>query len=372
MTEAPNTCYRASARIDFPRVEDYLPSILESITTHDMSVHAHDDGHRVTAPFGQALVRTEPGRLLIEVETRDRAALNRMKLALGGLIGFIAASERLQIDWQGDTTGLAVIEDLRVIRVVETTMLTPRLRRIVFEGEDLGHFQRDDQLHCRLIFAPKGEREPVWPMLDDQGRVVWPGAKMSTRVYTLRALDTERGRLTIDFALHPAAGPATTWAMTASQGDRVGIVGPAAGGLQAGSFFVLAGDETALPGIARILETLAQDACGVALIEVQDASECLPLTKPPGMQLHWLLRHDAMPGTTTLLFEALQRIDWPDDLSDVFFWGGCEYRAFSAIHRYLRRELGLPAAQQVLYSHWHRSLSEEQIIEIGGQAYLAE
>ena len=54
------------------------------------------------------------------------------------------------------------------------------------------------------------------------------------------------------------------------------------------------------------------------------------------------------------------------------FWGGCEHKAFRAIHRYLRHDLGLPAARQVLYSYWHRTLSEEQIIEIGAPAYLAE
>ncbi|SDI87822.1 NADPH-dependent ferric siderophore reductase, contains FAD-binding and SIP domains [Pseudomonas flavescens] len=372
MTESTNERYRAFARIDFPRVQDYLHDILASIATHDMSVNKYGDAYRVMASFAQATLSIKPQQLLIEVETTDRAGLNRMKLALGGLIGFIAANERLHIGWQGDMTGLAVVEDLRVIHVVETVMLTPRLRRIVFEGADLGHFQRDDQMHCRLIFVPKGEHEPVWPMVDDQGRVIWLGDKMHTRVYTIRELDAKRGRLTIDFALHPAVGPATSWAMAACRGDQVGIVGPAAGGLQAASFIVLAGDETALPGIARILEALPQDARGKALIEVQDAGECLSLTKPLGVQLQWLLRHDAMPGTTTLLLEALQRIDWPADLSDVFFWGGCEYRAFSAIHRYLRRELGLAAAQQVLYSHWHLSLSEEQIIEVGGQAYLAE
>ena len=50
----------------------------------------------------------------------------------------------------------------------------------------------------------------------------------------------------------------------------------------------------------------------------------------------------------------------------------CEHKAFRAIHRYLRHDLGLPAARQVLYSYWHRTLSEEQIIEIGAPAYLAE
>ena len=362
----------ASARIAFAALADYLDPILASIATHDMTVTPDGDAYRVTAAFGQATLRALPGELLIQVQTRDRQALNRMKHALAGPIGFIAARERLDIEWTGDTGGLAPLADLRVVRVAAVQALTPHLRRIVFRGDDLAHLDRADQLHCRLIFAPRGDAAPVWPMLDDAGRVVWPGGKMATRVYTLRAVDVARGTLTIDFALHQDAGPATRWAQAAAPGDQVGLVGPAAGGPKPAPFRVFVGDETALPGIARILETLPADARGHACIEVRDAAEELPLQKPPGVQLHWLHRGPAPAGTTPLLPDALRALPWPADPGEVFVWGGCEHKAFRAIHHYLKHEIGLAPGQQVLYSHWHRRLSEEQIIEIGAEAYLPE
>ena len=121
-----------------------------------------------------------------------------------------------------------------------------------------------------------------------------------------------------------------------------------------------------LPGIARILESLPDDARGHAFIEVRDGAEELPLARPPGIGLNWLHRQGAPAGTTSLLPDAVRGLAWPADRQEVFVWGGCEHRAFRDIHRHLKQEVGLSPRQQVLYSHWHRALSEEQIIEIGG------
>lgn len=365
--------YRASADIHFPKVEQFLEPILASIATHDIDVARHGEIHTITSPFGVAELSVQPGRLQVAVETESRIALNRLKLAVIGPISFIAASENLDIHWTGDETGFTPLEDLRILAVSAVSELTPHMRRIVFTGDDLGHFARNDQLHCRLIFQPKDVLSPPWPMIDDRGHIVWPHEqKLDTRVYTIRAIDTVLNTLTIDFATGHKAGPATQWALAASPGDVVGIVGPAAGGPKAAKFYVLAGDETGLPGIARIIEGLHEDAEGYAFIEVAGVLEIQQLIHPSGVQLNWLLRDGAAAGTTTLLPDAVRSVNWPADLNDVFFWGGCEHKAFRAIHQIVRRDIKLPRANQVLYSHWHRSLSEEQIIAIGADAYLAE
>jgi NADPH-dependent ferric siderophore reductase len=245
------------------------------------------------------------------------------------------------------------------------------MRRLHFHGEDLARYDRPDQLHCRLIFQPKDVDVPQWPLLDDSGHVRWPQErKLDTRVYTIRRIDADRGEMTIDFALHESPGPATRWALDAAIGDMVGVLGPAANGPKDSSFYVLAGDETALPGIARILEWMDRRAEGQVFVEVNDRAAELALTKPPGVELKWLHRQGRGAGTTDLLVDALRSVSWPRDLGSAFFWGGCEHAAFREIHRILRHEVGLPKTRQTLYSHWHRSLSEEDIISIGGEAYL--
>lgn len=369
MTSEPP--YKAAATVDFPKIADFLDPILASVATHDLEIDRTEDGYAVTAPYGRGWLSPGDGRLHLKVETSDREALNRMKYALIGPISFIAASENLTIEWSGDATGPSRPDDLRVLRVETVGEVTPRMRRVRFRGENLDRYDRPDQLHCRLIFQPKGVLSPLWPFLDDRGQVVWPKQeKLPTRVYTIRKIDAEEGWLEIDFSLHETPGPATRWAQEAARGDMVGILGPAADGAKAADFYVLAGDETALPGIARILEQLGPEASGVALIEIDNCDEEQPLRRPAGMKVHWLHRNGAPPGTTSLLADALRSVSWPADLGTAFFWGGCEHKAFRIIHKMLRQEIGLPRERQTFYSHWNRTLSEEDIIAVGGEAYL--
>lgn len=363
--------YRATANVEFPEVAEFLDPILTSIATHDMTVKEERGHYRVITPLGHATLQALPGRLHLAVETAERHALNRLKHALVGPITFIAASEKLVVEWSGDETGPALPDDLRILHVIRTERLTPKMRRIVFHGDDLARFDRPDQLHCRLIFQPKGVTSPEWPMLDDRGHVIWPEQrKLPTRVYTIRQIDQARDEITIDFALHETPGPATQWALDAAHGDVVGILGPAADGPKPAEFYVLAGDETGLPGIARILEHLDEDARGIAFVEIDSPAEEIALIGPPGIEIRWLHRHGAAAGSTSLLPDAVRLLDWPSDLGCAFFWGGCEHKSFREIHRILRQDVRLPRDRQTLYSHWHRKLSEEEIIAIGGEAYL--
>ncbi|WP_428032586.1 DUF2218 domain-containing protein [Ancylobacter sp.] len=371
MPPAEPRLYRATASVNFPRLAQFLDPILAAIATHDMRVEGEDGAYEITGPFGRARLDARPGLLRLAVETPDPTAFNRLKHALVGPISFIAASEKLDIVWSGDQLGPAPPDDLRVLEVAQVEALTPRMRRIVFKGANLARYDRPDQLHCRLIFQPKDVSAPQWPVLDDRGHVLWPQQqKLTTRVYTLRRIDAAAGEITIDFALHARPGPATRWALDAAPGDIVGILGPAANGVKPADFYVLAGDETGLPGIARLLEQLPATARGTAFIEVDNPGEQPPLAHPPGVELRWLHRAGAAPGTTALLPDAVRSVAWPADPDRAFFWGGCEHKAFRQIHRYLRREVGLPAARQTLYSHWNRTLSEEDIIAIGADAYL--
>jgi NADPH-dependent ferric siderophore reductase len=225
-----------------------------------------------------------------------------LKYALVGPIGFIAAEHDIKIEWRGDETEPAIPDDLRVLHVRTIFDIGPRMRRIVFVGNDLQRYDRDDQLHCRLIFQPRDATVLTWPRLDHRGHVVWPGGtKIDSRVYTIREIDISKGEISIDFALHDSAGPATIWAKQAEPGDIVGILGPAAHGPKPASFYVLAGDETGLPGIARILERLPPDVKGFALIEIDSDADQLPLRPPEGITIQWLCRNGAQAGSTMLL-----------------------------------------------------------------------
>ncbi|WP_117193401.1 siderophore-interacting protein [Rhizobium terrae] len=365
--------YQASAVVQFAKISEYLEAIVDSIATHDMTVEEADGIHHIRSPFGDATFEAVENGFRLTAGAPDTGGLNRLKHALVGPIGFIASREKLKIEWEGDHAEPALPADLRILHVKSIEDITPRLRRIVFGGENLERYDRDDQLHCRLVFQPRGIAEPRWPMLDHRGHVVWPDDKaVPTRVYTIRHIDPARQEIAVDFALHTKPGPATRWAIDAQLGDIVGILGPAANGPKHAEFYVLFGDETAIPGIARILESLPTGVTGHAFIEVDAKADELALRCPNGISTVWLHRGGAEPGTTTLLEDALRAVHWPVMLETAFVWGGCEHKAFSAIYRHLKRNIGLSRDRFVLYSHWHRHLSEEEIIATGAEAYLPQ
>lgn len=373
MSATSSKRYRASATVQFAAIDAYVDPILESIATHDMNVENVDGIHHITSPFGNATFEKTTGGFRLTAEAPDAGGLNRLKHALVGPVGFIAAREKPDIRWEGDHAEPALPDDLRILVVKTVEDIGRGFRRIVFGGDDLERYDRRDQLHCRLIFQPRGTTEPKWPMLDHRGHVVWPDdAAVPTRVYTIRHIDTAHQEITIDFALHPHAGPATRWAMDARQGDIAGILGPAANGPKAAQFYVLAGDETALPGIARIVESLDANTTGHIFIEVDTGADELPLSCPSGISVQWLHREGAPAGTTTLLEHAIKGVQWPGDHRASFLWGGCEHKAFSAIYRHLKKDVRLPRDRFVLYSHWHLALSEEDIIARGAEAYLPD
>ena len=106
----------------------------------------------------------------------------------------------------------------------------------------------------------------------------------------------------------------------------------------------------------------------MTLIEVADVAEEQEIERPSGIELHWLHRDGAAPGTTKLLPDALRSLAFPSDHDTLFCWIGAEYSAFRDMRAYLRSEVGLPAARVIAFSHWRRGMSEEDIIEAGASA----
>jgi NADPH-dependent ferric siderophore reductase len=360
---------QARAIVAFPAIDSFIDRIVQSLVGHDIAVT--QDGADRTAHFagGTCRLRVEAGRLVLLAEGIDATALNVAKHGVTSLVQFVAATEKPAITWTGDDVDATVPPDLRELRVECITDLSPRMRRFTLRGDNLGHWADDRHLHCRLLFQPAGVAQPEWPMIGPDGQILWPQGdrRLLSRIYTIRHIDVAAGLLDIDFVLHDGTSPGCDWARRARAGAVVGMIGRGAMGPRPADWYLLAGDETGLPGIARILEGLPDTAHGVALIEVADAAEELALRCPPGIELRWLHRDGARPGTTTLIIDAVRAIPWPAQGS-VFAWGGCEHAAFRALRDHLRRGRGLPREATVNYPHWRRGMSEEDIVSTGGEA----
>lgn len=172
--------------------------------------------------------------------------------------------------------------------VVAATTLTPRMRRVTVRAESM----------AGVAIRPAQDVELL--LREESGRRV-------KRRYTIRAARPETGELDLDVLLH-GSGPGSSWGATAAPGDAVEFQGPRGKlELRPAPWHLLVGDESALPAIATIVEALPAGQSSVALVEVTDPSDELPL---PG-EVRWVHRGPASAGGAELLAAALDGVDIP-------------------------------------------------------------
>ncbi len=245
--------------------------------------------------------------------------------------------------------GLRPVDVLTVVRVTD---VTPSVRRVVLSGSPTAVAAAGPTVS--LLVPRVGDPAPRWPRVAKDGRIVWPDGShgVSLRSYTARRQDPGAGEVEIDFVLH-GDGPAAAWAAGAVPGAPLGSAGGGSLGERQSGHLLLAGDETALPAISRILAEAAPTAVGTALVEVAGPAEEQPLASPAGVSVRWLHRGATPPGESTLLADAVAALDRPEG-EDVFAWVAAESAAVRAIRADLRARWGLGRAQHHAIGYWRQ------------------
>jgi len=234
-------------------------------------------------------------------------------------------------------------------KVQSVRQLAPRMVRIVFAGEDLSNYAwNGPAAHIKLILgAPRAE-----------------GERPLSRTYTPRYFDASRGELAVDFVLH-GEGPASTWAAQAQVGQPMIIAGPGrCYSLDAqAQWLLIAGDESAIPAIATILEVVPETLRTQVLIEVNDATDEFAITRAlPNVSIRWL--HRAHPivghGSTAIagveLRTAVTAFQPPAGPGCVYV--ACEAEAMRRIRRYLLVERGLARDWVTTRGYWKQGATD--------------
>jgi NADPH-dependent ferric siderophore reductase len=171
-------------------------------------------------------------------------------------------------------------------------------------------------------------------------------AAPAMRDFTPRAFDNEAGTLDIEFALH-GHGPASRWAAAARPGDTLDIGGPRGSMIVPTDFdwHLLAGDESALPAMARRLQELPAAATATVLVALRDPADRRALSSRAQLSVHWL---DArQPGA---LAEAART--WPVPAGEGFAWAAGEAAEVAALRHVLLGPLGLHKARVRASAYW--------------------
>ena len=204
------------------------------------------------------------------------------------------------------------------LTVLDKARIAPRMTRVRFIGPDLDE----------LVW--KRGQDVVLEIPNREGG-------FARRHYTIRHHDAEKRMLVIDFALHGegASGP---WLDDLKCGDEVNAVGPRGHTLvnADADWHLFTGDETCIPGIFAMIESLPADARAYAFIEIGSDADRLPLEAEADARLTWLSRGGRDAAPSRIVFDAVEKFDFPQGRGHAYVIGETSnVRALR--HRLLKR-----------------------------------
>lgn len=240
--------------------------------------------------------------------------------------------------------------------------------------EDLGSRMRRVHLHLRdpaqvpaLAFTDSYVKVILTPPHADY---TWPfdpadicatrpaGAWPLLRTYTVRTHDAIAGDLALDVLLHEGGGAAQDWALHLEPGQTFGILGP--GGKwrpqEDRGHFLLIGDASALPAIARAVEELPRGARAEVFLEVEDPDLRAALPEAPGVEVTWVDPGGALPGSRLVAAVTAAHPKTRD--ASVFLHGNAEM--VRDLRRTLLGEWGLDRSALSASGYWRHGCTDEQ------------
>jgi NADPH-dependent ferric siderophore reductase len=229
------------------------------------------------------------------------------------------------------------------LTVVAARDVTPRMREISLIGDDLATFDH------------KPGQDLVLNIPVDGGT--------ARRHYTVRRFDRAEQRLDIQFVLH-GSHPAADWARRVGLGDGLVAEGPRGHTFVSGTadWRLFTGDETALPGIAAMIERLPAGERAVAIVEVAGPEEEQPIETAAALDLRWLHRGAPPRAPSQKLIEALAAFEPPAGVGQALVIGE------TATVRAQRQSLlarGLEKSQIAAEGYWRPG-------RIGGHDHIVE
>jgi NADPH-dependent ferric siderophore reductase len=233
----------------------------------------------------------------------------------------------------------------RTVTVRNTESITTWMKRITLASPalvDMAVAEPASSVRV-LLPGPSGLVIPEWSgnefLLPDDTRPV---------IRTLTPRYQRENELDIDVVLH-ATGATSNWARTVAPGDEVAVSGPGRGSAPDpdGSHVVLAGDESAVPAIAQLLEVMAPRDRIEVFIETATPGDPAPLSERGDTSVRWIpASAEAPPGSA--LVDAVRDVDLSDNTR---VWAAGEAAAMQQIRRYLQG-LEVPRSHTTVRGYW--------------------
>lgn len=217
--------------------------------------------------------------------------------------------------------------------VAATRRLTPHMQRIELTAPELDGFVYQPGQDIMLLVAVE-DRKPV------------------RRRYTIRRSDLPRRTLTIDVVLH-GNGPGERWIRSAGPGDRIEGIGPRGKifASPAADWHLFMGDESAMPAILAMTESLPGDAVATLILEVPEADDEQDYSAAARTRVSFLHRLGRPAGDPALLTAEAGAVELPPGRGHAYLFG--EARVVLALREALAAR-GLAEDQMSPKAYWGR------------------
>jgi NADPH-dependent ferric siderophore reductase len=250
---------------------------------------------------------------------------------------------------------------LRLLTVTGITDITPLMRRVRLAGDMSGFASLGHADHIKAFFFAEGVA-PELPPVGPNGAEFRPGTRPEMRDYTPRYWSVEEGWIDLEFVLH-GDGPASNWAAAARVGSTLVIGGPRGSQVVPVAFdwYLLAGDETALPAIGRRIEELPEGEKVVAVIEVADKAEEQIFETRADLTLiyvhrNYVHRNGAPAGSTSLVRDAIAAADLPE--GDAYAYIAGEVNMSRSVKAHLVEDRGFNPEWVKAAGYWHMGVAD--------------
>ncbi len=325
----------------------FFDQVLDACKLWELPVTRQGDAKLVvTSDLGEIRFDTAGAGVGISIASDNDANLFMLRETVAAQIDYFSPELAEALTWQAAPATGTMPPNFKLAKVLSVTPMGAHFWRLSVTGAGLDAFAHTG-LHIRLALPAKN-CTAQWPMLNEKGRVRWPAkTALHVAVYTVRSFDPATGVLDIDVFRH-AGGPTCDWLEQAASGDMVGLMGPGGGWVPVTPHLVIAGDETALPAIARMLEAMPDTTTGTALIEMADVCDYPLPACPDAMQIHLLSR--ARGDTLEAALESAN-LGTPGQR---FVWFAAEKDRATAMRHKLRETKGVDRQDSYITAYWNR------------------
>lgn len=347
---------QAVAAVAVPNPASAFKQLCEHIAEHGIEAQRLGDrGIRFTHEGCTLEFSHDDAELDISINAPSQNMLFFLKEAAASHIAEIDAVAGAGIRWSDDA-GSGVEAggrplNFRELRLIESRDVLSNMVRLTLTGDNISDLGVDG-LHVKLMLSANGQVNPTWPTVAANGVTVWPDGEnaLHVRYFTLRHVRLGDNCVDIDVVKH-VGGKVADWASTAKIGDRIGVMGPGGGGIpEFDGRLLLSGDETALPAIARIIESLPPDRpCDLVIGMADDDKLEDYLSFGSQVAIHRLDSSVFNSRAVEVLHEVAEQNGRP-----AYAWFGGEFDTANAVRRLFKGEFGLTKGDQLSVAYWQR------------------